>query len=162
MDCHGKEITEQKFTGVDVIEVLSGIVQRHTRHYQSDFEYDKVFLEEAVQKQEKGNKIFLWLCRENGTWCFCERNIFLKDTWEYITACFYAEQKIDGIYAYIVELGGYVGGRIMGSIFVLDYGKLYVRIKRHALPCRTAVFYEKGICMQDVREQIGKGVNVPA
>lgn len=64
MDCHGKEITEQKFMAVDVIEILSEIVQRHTRHYQSDFEYDKICLEEAVNKQEREDKIFLWLCRQ--------------------------------------------------------------------------------------------------
>lgn len=156
MVCREKNIIEQKFKGVDVIEALEAIVHLHVEHYRSDFEDDKALLEAAACKPDIEDRIFLWLCRKNGTWCFRERDVFLKDTWEYAAACYYAEQDAEGVLAYAVEITESLDGRIMGDIYAMDYRKLYWRIKRNAVPCRVSLLYEKGRCIQNTSDYIKK------
>lgn len=95
-----------KFSNVDILSFMGNVVQKHTKHYQSDFETDRKILTEAADRQEQQDKTFIWLCRTAGTWLLLERNTFLKDTREFNTFSFYAEQTSDLILAYVVEITG--------------------------------------------------------
>ena len=63
-----------KFSNVDILSFMGNVVQKHTKHYQSDFEIDREMLTEAADRQEQQDKTFIWLCRTAGTWLLLERN----------------------------------------------------------------------------------------
>ena len=91
-----------KFSNVDILDFMKKVVEKHTRYYQSDFEIDKETLRRAAVKQEHQEKTFIWLCRTHGTWCLLERNVFLKETSEYITFNYYAEQSTESVLAFVI------------------------------------------------------------
>lgn len=53
-----------KFSNVDILSFMGNVVQKHIKHYQSDFEIDREMLTEAADRQEQQDKTFIWLCRQ--------------------------------------------------------------------------------------------------
>lgn len=134
-----------RFIGVDILDVMERIVEVHTVHYKSDFDIDRRILEAAAGKEERQDRIFLWMCRENGTWCLRERDAFLKGTREHNVFCFYAEQTREPVLAYAVEVTGIADGIVTGDIYALDYQKHYEFIKKAAISSGSvALVYEHG------------------
>lgn len=148
----------QKFENVDILKSLKAIMQTHTQHYQSDFEIDIETLKQAAKSQNPEDKKYLWLCRTSGTWCLRERDIFLKDSREYNTFCFYAEQTRDKILTYVVELRGIDRGKVTGNLYELDYLKHYQHVKDASLPMgNTKLVYEHGERTQEAGQRISGG-----
>lgn len=144
-----------KFSNVNILSFMGNVVQKHTRYYQSDFEIDKEILHRAAEKQEQQDKTFIWLCRTAGTWLLLERNTFLKDTREFNTYSFYAEQTSDPILAYVVEVISGTQDSVMGSVYVMDYPKHYKHVQAVSLKAETAVMqYEHGCRTQSADERI--------
>ena len=110
-----------KFENVDVEQCLRSVMERNTKHYQSDFEYDVGSMERIAQKKHPERTPLFWMSRPSGTYCFRERDVFLQDTRQYNTWKFYGEQTRDRILAYAVELTGTQGGTIRGNLYELDY-----------------------------------------
>lgn len=95
-----------KFENVDVLAALEQIMRQNTAFYQDDFEIDKDMLRKAAASDKAEDKTLLWMSRPSGTYCFRERDVFLKDTWQYNTWKFNGEQTRDHVLAYAVELTG--------------------------------------------------------
>ena len=134
-----------RFSSVDILSFMNEVVQKHTKYYQSDFEIDKEILLEAAEKQKQQYKTFLWLCRECGTWCLQERDIFLKDTREYNTCRFYKEQTTEPILAFIIEVISATTNSVIGNIYVIDYAEYYHHVLTVSLPTKSILFqYEHG------------------
>lgn len=150
-----KTVAERKFRNVDILEMMGRIVDVHTAHYKLDYEIDKEMLKAAAGKKEEQDRIFLWMCRENGTWCLRERDVFLKDTREYNTFCFYAEQTGEPVLVYAVEAKGISDGIVAGDIYALDYSQHYEYVKKAAInPGSVTLVYENG----ERRQAVGKAV----
>lgn len=144
-----------KFSNVDILSFMGNVVQKHTKHYQSDFEIDREMLTEAADRQEQQDKTFIWLCRTAGTWLLLERNTLLKDTREFNTFSFYAEQTSDPILAFVVEVIGGAQGSVMGNIYALDYMAHYKHIQTASLKSETVVMqYEHGYRTQSADDRI--------
>lgn len=144
-----------KFSNVDILSFMGNVVQKHTKHYQSDFEIDKEILHRATEKQEQQDKTFIWLCRTAGTWLLLERNTFLKDTREFNTFSFYAEQTSDPILAYVIEVIGGAQDSVMGNVYVLDYPEHYKHVQAASLKAETVVMqYEHGCRTQSADNRI--------
>lgn len=144
-----------KFSNVDILAFMGNVVQKHTKHYQSDFEIDEKILREAADRQEQRDKTFIWLCRTAGTWLLLERNIFLKDTREFNTFSFYAEQTSDLILAYVIEVIGDAQDSVMGNVYVLDYPEHYSHVHSVSLKAETVVMqYEHGCRTQSADDRI--------
>lgn len=144
-----------KFSNVDILSFMGDVVQKHTRHYQSDFEIDKEILTKAADRQEQQDKTFVWLCRTAGTWLLLERNTLLKDTREFNTFSFYAEQTSDPILAFVVEVTGGAQGSVMGNIYALDYMAHYKHIQTASLKSETVVMqYEHGCRTKSADDRI--------
>lgn len=138
-----------KFSGVNLFSFMGTVTEKHVKYYRSDFEIDKEILKEAVFDEEQNHKTFVWLCRESGTWCLNERNVFISDTSENNTCRFYIEQTRENIRAFIVEVKSFSKGDIFGNIYVLDYPEYYKKICSKALAPETVVLkYEKGIYIE--------------
>lgn len=138
-----------KFIGVNLFSFMGNVVEKHVKYYQSDFKIDKETLVEAVFSKEQNNKTFVWLCRESGTWCLNERNVFIRDTMENNTCRFYIEQTNENILAFIIEVESRSKGNIFGNVYVLDYPEYYKKVCSKALIPETIVFkYEKGIYIE--------------
>ena len=134
-----------KFNNVDILSFMWNVVQKHTKHYQSDFEIDREILTEAADRQEQQDKTFIWLCRTAGTWLLLERNVFLKDAREFNTFCFYAEQTSDPVLAFLVEVTGGAQGSVMGNVYALDYMAHYNHVHSVSLKAETVILkYEHG------------------
>lgn len=87
----------------------------------------------------------MWLSRPSGTYCFRERDVFLKDTRQHNTWRFYGEQTRDHILAYAVTITGTAGGKIKGNLYELDYPQHFKHVAEQALPADTVTLhYERG------------------
>lgn len=145
----GRSKSRTKFSNVDILSFMGDVVQKHTKHYQSDFETDKEILREATGRQKQQDKTYIWLCRTAGTWCLLERNVFLKDTGEFHAFSYYAEQTSDFILAFLIEVTDGAQGSVMGNIYALDYMAYYKHIQTASLKAETVLMqYEHGCRIQ--------------
>ena len=132
-----------KFENVDVEACLHAIMECNTKHYQSDFEYDKAAFLKAVQSENKEDKTLYWMSRESGTWCFKERDIFIRDSEAFHTWQYYKDGS-DSILAYAVEITGTENGKAIGTLYTQDYRALAEHIDRAALPADTVTLRFQG------------------
>ena len=75
-----------------VIAALGEIMRQNTAFYQSDFDIDKGIIQRAAASDQAVDKTLLWMSRPSGTYCFRERDVFLKGTRQHNTWRFYGEQ----------------------------------------------------------------------
>ena len=94
----------QRFDNVDVFASLNALMRQNTGFYQSDLEIDKEIIARAAASPDAADKTLLWLSRPSGTYCFKERDVFLKDTGPHNTWRFHKEQTRDRILAYAIEM----------------------------------------------------------
>lgn len=134
-----------KYMNTDILKAMQTIVDGHVKYYQSDFGYDIETLKEAALKPERSDRIFVWLCRECGTWLLNEKNVFIKNSHEYSVFTYYAEQTRDSILAFVVEVVGADSDAVKGNIYALDYRNYYARVKDVAVPAQSiSITYEHG------------------
>lgn len=134
-----------KFKNVDILSSLDAIMRQNTAFYQSDFEIDKAIIQKAAASPAAEDKRLLWLSRPSGTYCFRERDVFLKDTRQHNTWRFYGEQTRDHILAYAVTITGTEDGKIKGSLYELDYPQHFKHVAEQALSADTVTLhYEHG------------------
>lgn len=134
-----------RFEQVDIIASLDAIMRQNTAFFQSDFDIDKEILREAAARSAAEDKQLLWLSRPSGTYCFRERDVFLKDTRQHNTWRFYGEQTNDTVLAYAVELTGKENGKLMGNLYELDYPQHFRRVAENAVPAdNCTLIYEHG------------------
>lgn len=144
-----------KFENVDIIAFLDAIMRQNTAFYQSDFEIDKEIIQKAAASPTAEDKRLLWLSRPSGTYCFRERDVFLKDTRQHNTWRFYGEQTRDTILAYAVTITGKEGGKIKGDLYELDYPQHFKHVAKQALPADTVTLhYEHGSRTQPAKQYI--------
>ena len=135
----------QKYENVDVIAALGEIMRQNTAFYQSDFDIDKGIIQRAAASNQAVDKTLLWMSRPSGTYCFRERDVFLKGTRQHNTWRFYGEQTRDKILAYAVELTGTKDATIRGNLYELDYQQHFRHVIDAALPVSVnRLFYERG------------------
>ena len=135
----------QKFENVDVIAALGEIMRQNTAFYQSDFDIDKGIIQRAAASNQAVDKTLLWMSRPSGTYCFRERDVFLKGTRQHNTWRFYGEQTRDKILAYAVELTGTKDDTIRGNLYELNYQQHFRHVIDAALPVSVnRLFYEHG------------------
>lgn len=134
-----------KFENVDIIASLDAIMRQNTSFYRNDFEIDKEIFQKAAARPAAEDKRLLWLSRPSGTYCFRERDVFLKDTRQHNTWRFYGEQTRDNVLAYAVTITGTEGGKIKGDLYELDYPQHFKHVAEQALPADTVTLhYEHG------------------
>ena len=134
-----------RFEQVDIIASLDAIMRQNTAFFQSDFDIDKEILREAAARSAAEDKQLLWLSRPSGTYCFRERDVFLKDTRQHNTWKYYGEQTNDTVLAYAVELTGKENGKLMGNLYELDYPQHFRRVAEKSVPADNyTLIYEHG------------------
>lgn len=136
----------RKFIGVDILDALGEIMEQHTEHYKSDFEIDKEILRNAAGAEDRADRIFYWLCRKCGTWCLLERNAFIRETREFHTVSYYAEQESHNVLLFAVEVTGIKdNGTVTGDIYSLDLVSHYQELVSKAVHAGNVVLcYENG------------------
>ena len=79
----------------------------------------------------------------------------MKDTREFNTFSFYAEQTSDLIHAFLVEITGGTQDSVMGNVYVLDYPEHYNHIQMVSLKAETVILkYEHGCRTQKADDKI--------
>ena len=135
----------QKFENVDILAALEQIMRQHTAFFQSDFDIDKDIIRRDAASDQAADKTLLWMSRPSGTYCFRERDVFLKGTRQHNTWKYYGEQSRNKILAYAVELTGTQDGTIRGNLYELDYQQHFRRVVEAAQPVSAnRLFYEHG------------------
>lgn len=129
----------------DILAYLGVVLAENTQQYQSDFEYDKKMLREAALKPKAEDRTFYWMSRPGGTWCFKERDVFIRDTEPNITWRYY-ESESNNIRAFRVLVSGIdENGKLIGDIQPFHYLSQVQRVNRSALPLHQVTgFYEDG------------------
>jgi len=132
---------------IDIIPFLTGIVEENTHSYQSDFAYDKDRLQAAMLETSQENRTFLWMSRPCGTYCFLEREVFIKETSAHLvwTNNDYIAQA-DKIKAFrIIVAPGYTGAFVLGTVRPLNYGEQVQRVKQNAFHAQSVeIVFEGG------------------
>lgn len=108
-----------RFEHVNVIEALRKIMLHNTEYYHSDFEYDMERLQKAA-KDSRESRCFLWLSRGSGTWCFEEREVYIRNTNAFNTWNYYSNSS-ESVKAFAVEIEGLQDKAVIGHVFELDY-----------------------------------------
>ena len=134
----------RKFMDVDIIDALGAIMERNTKSYKTDFDYDKTRLLEAAASTEADDKTLIWMSRTNGTWCFSERDSLIADTEANITWLNY-DGAGESVLDFSVVILGEKDGRPFGNLYQLDYDQHLQLLKRAALPIEAvAVAFADG------------------
>lgn len=135
----------RNFLNCNIINVLNVFMRMNTEHYQTDFNYDKEIIADAANSSDPLDKTLLWLSRPNGTECFLERKVYIRDTCAHNSWKFYDEQTSDNIIAFAVEIKGIEDGKIIGDIYQLDYHWQCKDVVKNALPAHSVILnYEDG------------------
>ena len=133
-----------KYMDVDITASLEAVMRQNTRHYQSDFEYDRATIQRAAESLDPEEKTLVWMSRESGTWCFKERDVLLQDSEAFSTWSTY-ENTSGEIVASQVEVSGIQDGRVMGNLYEMDYREHLEYLTRSDLPANTLqVTFEDG------------------
>ena len=125
------------FRDIDVISALGALMRLNTKHYQSDFAYDKEMFETAVHSEKSEDRQLLWMSRKDGTWCFLERDVFIRETDEHFTWLNYGDPPRDRLLTYAVEITGKQDGIIYGNLYELDYKSHAAWVEANALSTAT-------------------------
>lgn len=132
------------FVDVDVLATLQKIMEHNTDFYQTDFRYDVETLREAAEDRG-GYRNFFWLTRKNGTWCFPERDVYIRNTNAASTWMYYGGSSSENVKAYWIELKRVEGDdrKIIGDIVEMDYQKHLDYLCTHSLdPAFVEVVYK--------------------
>ena len=105
----------RKFENVDIINSLRRIMNINTEHYKNDFFLDVDTIHTAALSDSAEDKYLLFMSRLNGTYCYCETDVFTKDTSAYNTWTYYGEQAHDNIIAYAIKITGFENEVIKGN-----------------------------------------------
>lgn len=118
----------RKFENVDIINSLRRIMNINTEHYKKDFLLDVDTIHTAALSDNAKDKDLLFMSRLNGTYCYCETDVFTKDTSAYNTWTYYGEQTHDNIIAYAIKITGFENEVIKGNLYELDYPKHFKHV----------------------------------
>ena len=119
---------------MDVIATLQKIMEHNTDFFQTDFQYDVEKLREAAEDRG-GYRGFFWLTRKGGTWCFPERDVYIRNTSTANTWMFYGGCGSENVKAYWIGLKRVEGDdrKIIGDIVEMDYQKHLDYLCTHSL-----------------------------
>lgn len=124
---------------IDIIPFLAGIVEENTHGYQSDFAFDEERLQAAMMEPGQENRTFLWMSRPCGTYCFLEREVFIREAPAHIVWTYsdYIAQA-DKIKAYrVIVAPGREGAFVLGTVKPLNYGEQVRRVQQNALHAQS-------------------------
>lgn len=139
-----------KYKNVDILKTLEIIAAGNTRYYLSDFEFDKKILLENINK--KHPETMLWMSRDCGTWCFPEKEVFIKNSAAYYTWTYYKNFH-EKILAYAVDSIGIKGGALIGNLYELDYHAHVQTVEQSAVRADNHKFiFENGESIYPVSE----------
>lgn len=112
------------FVDVDVIATMQKIMEHNTDFYQTDFKYDMETLREAAEDRG-GYRNFFWLTRKNGTWCFPERDVYIRNTYAANTWTYYGGSRDENVKAFWIDIKRVEGDdkKLIGDIVEMDYQK---------------------------------------
>ena len=133
---------QRKFYQPDILSHLAEIVQKNTRAYTTDFDFDAKRLWASAQETDMERRSFLWMCRLLGTWCVLEREVFLDDTNANCIWTHYADCP-EGILAYRIVVEGIRDGKLAGKVIPIDYAKQVRRVMQSALPVAKIQYRDK-------------------
>lgn len=122
------------FVDVDVIATLQKIMEHNTNFYQTDFQYDVEKLRETAEDRG-GYRGFFWLTQKSGTWCFPERDVYIRNTSAANTWMYYGGCGSDNVKAYWIGLKRVEDDdrKIIGDVVEMDYQKHLDYLSSHSL-----------------------------
>jgi hypothetical protein len=143
----------KKHINCDILTILEEAVERNTKAYKGDLEYDKALLRMAAKEPDGENNRFLWLSRKNGTVCLLEREVYIKESGAHEIWQYYANKKHEDekFIAYAVEVTGIANGRVVGNLHEFDY-------LMHVEAVKKTNFISAGI---EVQFEDGTELNIP-
>jgi hypothetical protein len=145
-------------TNVDLISVLGEVVSRNTAFYKEDFEIDKQIFRRAAASDEPDEKRLLWLSRKCGTQCLNEREAYIRDTRDFNTWQYYAQQTDEPIIAYVVEPYHLNGEKVIGNLYKLDYREHATEMAKKAVPVgdKEVIFKDGFVAQVAINTRLGE------
>lgn len=138
-----ENIYEECFTNIPVIPFLEKIVEDSNVIYEEDFNYDKFLFAKAAKSNIPEEKVFFWMCRNSGTYCGKEYDVFIRNTVANRNCVNYEERINDSAVACIVEIKGIINGSVIGSIYKVNCAAYAKEVAHYAQPA-TLVLLPNG------------------
>lgn len=134
-----------RFEGVDILDALGQIMELHTQHFKQDFDLDKELIPKLAVSADPEDRRLLWMSRPCGTYTLRERETYLDGSHENSVWKYYYEQSKDPVLAYALSIKGIQDGKVIGSIYTLDYPTHVECVKLLACPIgQVTVRFEDG------------------
>lgn len=135
----------RKKMDVDIYEELSKLVDTHVKHYKEDFDLDQRLIMQAAKSELPEDRTLIWFCRECGTHCIRESQVFVRDTREHTTLRFYAEQSGEDITARIIVPKSVKGKKVMGDVYEVNFRDLAFKVAQDSIsPAMTRMAFADG------------------
>ena len=128
----------KNFKDIDIVDCLKIILTETTKENLTDFMFDimRIFNEAQKAKDDGQTRHMLWMAKQNGTWCFPEANVYIRDAPENKTWCGYPGEK-EGISAFVVEVTGVRDNTAVGNVYELVYADHIRQVTEHLFTARS-------------------------
>lgn len=123
---------------IPVIPYLEKHMGLSARLYEEDINICRKMLRKAGKNACFKEQTFFWICRNDGSYCAAEQDVFIQDTTanqncQYMTAC-----TSDKVHAFIVEVTGMAGSEVIGNVYKLDVQAYAHDVRRFSQPALQA------------------------
>ena len=139
----------KKHTNVDIAAELQKLVDDHVDSYKEDFEIDKRIIRRAAKSQTLEDRTLMWFCRQHGTHCLDENQVFIQGTRDHDTFRFYAEQTYDECIARVIVPKAVNRGKVFGDVFEINYREQAANVAQNSVaPDHDRLTFEDGYVLE--------------
>ena len=138
----------KKHTNVDIAAELQKLVDDHVDSYKEDFDIDKRIIHRAAKSQSPEDRTLMWLCRQHGTHCLSENQVFIQGTRDHEIFRFYAEQTDDACIARVIVPKAVKRGKVFGDVFEVNYLEEVANVAQNSVaPDHDRLTFEDGFVL---------------
>lgn len=131
----------RKFMDIDIITSLHSIMEQVTAFNREHFEFDRKVILKAARSEEPEMRNLLWICSEDGTCVYVERDAFIegKEAYYDVQICLPENEKI-----YSVEITGVKNDVVCGNIYECDRHQYAKQALQAASPANVILIFNDG------------------
>lgn len=131
---HKDNVYRECHMNIPIIPFLEKRMGQSLRLYEEDWNIDKKMFQDAARTDSAKGKSFFWICRNSGTYCAAEQDVFIEDTTANQHCRFYKARPYETVHAFIIEVTGMQINQVMGNVYQLDCSNYAMEVNRSAQP----------------------------
>ena len=125
-------------SNISVIPYLEKHMGFTARLYEEDICIYRQLLHNAAKNACFKEQAFFWICRNDGSYCAAEQDVFIQETTANQNCQFVSSYTTDKVHAFIVEVTGIAGSDVMGNVYKLNMEAYANDVRRFSQPALKA------------------------